>query len=85
MVFGLTGPIAWHTRRWIMYWVQMAQYGKRLREGQRGYASGSVEEDYDDQYRRPRYDDEEYKRRDDDDRRHRRPRDDDDRPRRDDD
>jgi len=33
---------------WILYWVQMAQYGKRLREGERGYQPGSLEDDYDD-------------------------------------
>jgi hypothetical protein len=39
---------------WIIYWVQMYQYGKRLREGERGYQAGSLEEDYDDDYRRSR-------------------------------
>jgi len=39
---------------WIIYWVQMYQYGKRLREGQRGYPDGSLEADYDEEYRRPR-------------------------------
>lgn len=78
---------------WIVYWVQMAQYGRRLREGGRGYAPGSIEEDYDDEYRRPRHDEEDYDRRDDDQPR-RRPREGDDergdhddhrdRPRRDD-
>jgi hypothetical protein len=38
---------------WIVYWVQMAQYGRRLREGQPAYAPGSLEEDYDDQYTGP--------------------------------
>jgi hypothetical protein len=38
---------------WIIYWVQMSQYGKRLRDG-REYAHGSLEEDYDDEYRGPR-------------------------------
>jgi hypothetical protein len=42
----------------IMYWVQMAQYGKRLREGGREYETGSLEEDYDDQYRGPVREDE---------------------------
>ncbi|MBO0697745.1 MAG: hypothetical protein J2P46_05090 [Zavarzinella sp.] len=38
---------------WIVYWVQMAQYGRRLREDAEGYGyrEGSVEEDYDDEYR----------------------------------
>jgi hypothetical protein len=38
---------------WIVYWVQMATYGRRLREdsGGYGYRPGSVEEDYDDEYR----------------------------------
>jgi hypothetical protein len=40
----------------ILFWVQMYQYGKRLREGERGYRSGSVEADYDDQYQGPRRD-----------------------------
>jgi hypothetical protein len=47
---------------WIMYWVQMAQYGKRLREGGREYAPGSMQEDYDDQYRGPIREGEEYDR-----------------------
>lgn len=51
---------------WIIYWVQIYQYGTRLREGERGYARGSLEEDYDDEYRRPRHDEEDYDRRDDD-------------------
>jgi hypothetical protein len=37
---------------WIIYWVQMYQYGKRLRE--RGYRRDSIEADYDDQFQRPR-------------------------------
>jgi hypothetical protein len=36
---------------WIIYWVQMAQYGRQLREGHGGYRAGSIEEDYDDEYR----------------------------------
>jgi hypothetical protein len=38
---------------WIVYWVQMAQYGRRLRQdrGRYGYRPGSLEEDYDDEYR----------------------------------
>jgi hypothetical protein len=40
----------------IVFWVQMYQYGKRLREEGRDYASGSLESDYDDEYRRPRDD-----------------------------
>jgi hypothetical protein len=51
---------------WIIYWVQIYQYGTRLREGERGYARGSIEEDYDEDYRRPRHDEEEYDRRDED-------------------
>jgi hypothetical protein len=39
---------------WIVYWVQMAGYGKRLREGHRGYRTGSIEDDYDDEFRAPR-------------------------------
>src|SRR5262249_7732423 len=35
---------------WIVYWVQMAGYGKRLREGYRGYGAGGIEDDYDDEY-----------------------------------
>jgi hypothetical protein len=46
----------------IMYWVQMAQYGKRLREGGREYAPGSLEEDYDDRYGGPVRGDDEYDR-----------------------
>lgn len=49
---------------WIIYWVQMYQYGKRLSDGGRGYARGSIEEDFDDNYRPGRDDDEEYRRRD---------------------
>jgi hypothetical protein len=56
-VFGalwLTGIVCW-----IIYWIQMAGYGRRLREGKRGYRRGSIEEDYDDEYRpsRRRYED----------------------------
>jgi hypothetical protein len=47
---------------WIMYWVQMAQYGKRLREGGREYEPGSTEEHYDDRYRGPVADDEDFDR-----------------------
>jgi hypothetical protein len=47
---------------WIMYWVQMYQYGKRLREGERGYRSGSLEEDYDDDRPRGRRDEDDYDR-----------------------
>jgi hypothetical protein len=37
---------------WIIYWVQMAGYGRLLREnrGGYGYGPGSIEEDYDDEY-----------------------------------
>jgi hypothetical protein len=61
---------------WIVYWIQMASYGRRLREGKRGYRRGGIEEDFDDEYRpsRRRYDEdddeeEEFgrRRRDDDD------------------
>jgi len=38
---------------WIIYWVQMAGYGRKLREGRRGYRTGSIEEDYDDEFRDP--------------------------------
>src|SRR5687767_4630016 len=38
---------------WIVYWVQMAQYGRRLREGGPGYPPGSLEEDYDDRFTGP--------------------------------
>lgn len=51
---------------WIIYWVQVAQYRRRLREGRRGYAADSVEADYDDDYRRPEdneYDDQPRRRR----------------------
>ena len=43
---------------WIVYWIQMAGYGRRLREGKRGYRRGSIEDDYDDEFRpsRRRYD-----------------------------
>jgi hypothetical protein len=66
---------------WIVYWVQMAGYGKRLREGYRGYGTGGIEDDYDDEYmdRRGRHDEDD----DDFDRpRRRRDEDEDDRPRR---
>ena len=82
---------------WIIYWVQMYQYGKRLREAQRGYRD-HMEADYDDEFRRPRregddlgLDDDRPRRRDDLDRGERPRRSDDeldddrrDRPRRDD-
>jgi hypothetical protein len=74
----------------ILFWVQMYQYGKRLREGEGGYGEGTIEADFDDEYRRPRADDEEYRRGDDDQPRRRRREDDDDfddrrdRPRRED-
>jgi hypothetical protein len=62
LVLWLTGIICW-----IIYWVQMASYGRRLREGRRGYRAGSVEEDYDDEFRPARRfvdddEDEEYRR-----------------------
>jgi hypothetical protein len=44
----------------IMFWVQMAQYGKRLREGDRGYRAGSMEDDYDDNRRPSREDEEQF-------------------------
>jgi cytochrome bd-type quinol oxidase subunit 2 len=34
----------------IMYWIQMYQYGKQLRLGRHGYAVGSVEADFDDDF-----------------------------------
>lgn len=49
----------------IIYWVQIAGYGRRLRErygSYRGYERGSVEEDYDDDYRPRRYRDEDHDR-----------------------
>src|SRR5262245_11739327 len=58
---------------WIIYWVQMAGYGRRLREDRGTYRYGSVEADYDDDYQ-PRH------RRDDDDFDDRRDRDQADRP-----
>jgi hypothetical protein len=45
---------------WIMFWVQTHQYKVRLREGGRGYAPGSLEEDYDENPR-PRYTEDEYR------------------------
>jgi hypothetical protein len=62
---------------WIIYWVQMAGYGRQLREGHRDYPLGSIEEDYDENFRRPRHDEQEYERRDEDEPR-RRPREGDD-------
>ena len=55
MVVGLVVMALWLTGFvcWIIYWVQMAGYGRRLREGRRGYRTGSVEEDYDDEFRGP--------------------------------
>lgn len=38
---------------WIIYWVQMAGYGRRLRETGSRYRTGSIEEDYDDDFRGP--------------------------------
>ena len=65
LVFGLTSFVCW-----IIYWVQMAGYGRRLRErgGYGGYRRGSVEEDYDDEYRPRRYRDDDYDREDREDR-----------------
>jgi hypothetical protein len=40
---------------WIVYWVQTAGYGRRLRERSHRYRSGSVEEDFDDEFRPPRH------------------------------
>jgi hypothetical protein len=48
----------------IVFWVQMYQCGKRLREEGRDYARGSLESDYDDEYRRPRDDEGDIRRRD---------------------
>ena len=52
IAYGLTLLVCW-----ILYWVQMAGYGRRLRErgGGYGYRPGSAEEDYDDEYRGPRH------------------------------
>ena len=36
---------------WIMFWVQTHQYKVRLRQGGREYEPGSLQEDYDDDYR----------------------------------
>src|SRR5262249_5218369 len=65
LVLGLTIFVCF-----IIYWVQMAGYGRRLREDRGVYGRGGVEEDYDDEYRRPRRlpEDEEFE----DDRRERR-------------
>jgi hypothetical protein len=54
LVLWLTGIVCW-----IIYWVQMAGYGRRLREGRRGYRAGSIEEDYDDEFQPSRRYDEE--------------------------
>jgi len=48
---------------WIIYWVQMYKYGKRLREGQPGYPEGSLEADYDEDFRQPRPEEEDHDRR----------------------
>lgn len=47
---------------WIIYWVQMYQYGKRLREDQWRHPSGSPEADYDERHQRPRDDEEDFDR-----------------------
>lgn len=44
-VFGITMLVCW-----IVYWVQMASYGRRLREGRGRTRRGGVEEDYDDEF-----------------------------------
>jgi hypothetical protein len=46
LVFALTLLVCW-----IIYWVQMAGYGRRLREDRGVYGRGGVEEDYDDEFR----------------------------------
>ena len=53
---------------WIIFWVQTYQYRKRLETEGRGYEPGSVEDDYDDEVRRPRKEDDDFDRprRDDD-------------------
>ena len=38
----------------VLFWVQMYQYGKHLREGEGGYRAGTVEADFDDDFQRPR-------------------------------
>jgi hypothetical protein len=38
---------------WIIYWVQMAGYGRRLRVGRARYRPGGIEDDFDDEYRPP--------------------------------
>jgi hypothetical protein len=38
---------------WIVFWVQMAGYGRRLREGRARYRPGRIEDDFDDEYRPP--------------------------------
>jgi hypothetical protein len=40
----------------VLFWVQMYQYGKRLRESEGGYRTDAVEADYDDDFQRPRRD-----------------------------
>jgi len=47
---------------WIMFWVQTYQYRKRLETEGRGYEPGSVEDDYDDEVRRPRKDEDDFDR-----------------------
>jgi hypothetical protein len=49
LALWLTGLVCW-----IIYWVQMAGYGRQLRERRREYATGSIEEDFDDEMRGPR-------------------------------
>jgi hypothetical protein len=63
MIFGLLSlPVSLGILVcWIMYWVQISQYGRRLRE--RGHRSGSVEADYDDEFRNPRRDEDDFDRR----------------------
>jgi hypothetical protein len=55
MVFGLIGcPLGLTIFVcWIMFWVQTYQYRNRL-DSERSCQPGSLEEDYDDEYRRPR-------------------------------
>lgn len=59
-VLGLTSFVCW-----IIYWVLIASYGRRLREKSGrygGYRRGSVEEDFDDDYRPRRNRDDDYDR-----------------------
>ena len=55
IVLGLVGLAVWLVSLvcWIIYWVQMTGFGRRLREGRRAYRIGSIEEDYDDEFRGP--------------------------------